>query len=208
VLYLEDVTTRYEDIIKDEGIIPKMEDHTVALCNTLDRHIVVFFPSYQLMDRFLQDGVLRRIRRKVHMERRGMPQTELMAEVEKFKSSSEGAVLFAVMGGRVSEGVDFPDRELEVAVIEGIPYPKPTAKQRALLHYYEIKFGRGWEYTVKAPVTRKLLQAVGRLIRTETDVGAAVILDRRAQQFADRLEMSATEAPVNDVLKFFATKGR
>jgi DNA excision repair protein ERCC-2 len=161
------------------------------------------------MDRFIGDGILNRIRRKVHVEKRGMAQNDLMDEVVKFKGSSEeGAVLFAVMGGRISEGIDFPDRELEAAIVAGIPYPKPTAKQRALLHYYEVKFGRGWEYTVKAPVTRKLLQAIGRLIRTETDVGVAVILDRRANQFSDRLEVTSTEFVVNEVLNFFVRHGR
>ena len=72
-----------------------------------------------------------------------------------------------------------------------------------MLHYYEVKFGRGWEYTVKAPVTRKLLQAIGRLIRTESDIGVAVILDRRATQFSDRLEVTSSELVVNDVLNFF-----
>jgi DNA excision repair protein ERCC-2 len=209
VLFLEDVTTRYEDIVKDEDIVTRMEDYTVSLCNVLDRNTVVFFPSYALMDRFIADGILSRIRRKVHLEKRGMAQNDLMDEVVKFKGSSEnGAVLFAVMGGRISEGIDFPDRELEAAIVAGIPYPKPTAKQRALLHYYEVKFGRGWEYTVKAPVTRKLLQAIGRLIRTETDVGVAVILDRRANQFSDRLEVASTEFVVNDVLNFFVRRGR
>jgi DNA excision repair protein ERCC-2 len=209
VLFLEDVTTRYEDIVKDEEIVTRMEDYTVSLCNVLDRNTVVFFPSYALMDRFIGDGILNRIRRKVHVEKRGMAQNDLMDEVVKFKGSSEeGAVLFAVMGGRISEGIDFPDRELEAAIVAGIPYPKPTAKQRALLHYYEVKFGRGWEYTVKAPVTRKLLQAIGRLIRTETDVGVAVILDRRANQFSDRLEVTSTEFVVNDVLNFFVRHGR
>lgn len=207
VFYLEDVTTRYEDLIKDPEIIKRMEEHTVTLCNVLDRNIVVFFPSYALMDRFLADGFQRRVRKTIHMERRGMPQLELMEEVGRFKGSGEeGAVLLAVMGGRVSEGIDFPDRELEVAIIAGIPYPKPTAKQRALLHYYELKFGQGWEYTVKAPVTRKLLQAIGRLIRTDRDVGAAIILDRRAVQFSDRLEIDSSEAIVNDVLNFFSGK--
>ena len=98
-------------------------------------------------------------------------------------------MLFSVMGGRISEGIDFPDKELQLAVIIGLPYPQPTAKQRALMHYYERKFRKGWEYTVKAPTRRKMLQAIGRLIRTETDVGAAVILDRRAKQFADRIDL-------------------
>jgi DNA excision repair protein ERCC-2 len=209
VFYLEDVTTRYEDIVKDEEIVTRMEDYAVSLCNVLDRNTVVFFPSYSLMDRFIQDGIMHRVRRKVHIERRGMPQNELMETVEKFKGSAEeGAVLFAVMGGRISEGIDFPDRELEAAIIAGIPYPKPTAKQRALLHYYEVKFGRGWEYTVKAPVTRKLLQAIGRLIRMETDVGVAIVLDRRATQFSDRLDSVSSEFVVNDVLNFFTKHQR
>jgi DNA excision repair protein ERCC-2 len=107
------------------------------------------------------------------------------------------------MGGRISEGIDFPDKDLQVAIIVGVPYPKPTAKQRALMHFYETKFRKGWEYTVKAPTYRKMAQAIGRLIRTETDVGAAVILDRRAKQFSDRMEMEEAEEPVNELVKFF-----
>jgi DNA excision repair protein ERCC-2 len=87
------------------------------------------------------------------------------------------------MGGRISEGMDFPAEQLEIAVIVGIPYPKPTARQRGLQRYYDIKFNKGWEYTVEAPTARKLLQSIGRLIRDENDKGVAVILDRRATRF-------------------------
>jgi len=105
----------------------------------------------------------------------------------------------------VSEGIDFPDSELEVAVIIGIPYPKPTAKQRALQYYYDIKFGKGWEYTVKAPTARKLLQSIGRLIRSEKDRGVAVILDRRAAQFKEYIpSMRETDDPLKEVLDFWS----
>ncbi|MEM0449089.1 MAG: ATP-dependent DNA helicase [Methanomassiliicoccales archaeon] len=208
ILYAEDVTTKYEDMVKDEEILVRMEDYVIRCCNALDRNTVVFFPSYGLMDRFLSDGVLAKIRKKVFVEERGMPQAELMESVASFKmQSAEGQVLFAVMGGRVSEGIDFPDRELEVALLVGIPYPKPTARQRALLHYYEIKFGKGWEYTVKVPAARKIKQCIGRLIRNETDVGAAVIFDKRAKHFADQLEMRVANTLPNDLLSFFSFKG-
>ena len=68
-------------------------------------------------------------------------------------------------------------------MIVGIPYPKPTARQRGLQRYYDMKFRKGWEYTVEAPTARKLLQSIGRLIRDENDRGVAVILDRRAPRF-------------------------
>jgi len=208
VFFVEDVTTKYEELVQDEAIVRRMEDYVASICNVIDRNTVVFFPSYSLLERFLSDGIQLRIKKKVHLEERGMAQADLMQTVSNFKRATlDGNVLFAVMGGRVSEGIDFPDRELQVAILVGIPFPKPTAKQRALLHYYEMKLGRGWEYTVKIPAARKMLQAIGRLIRTETDVGAAVILDKRARQFAERIEMAHAETVQNDLLKFFKERG-
>jgi DNA excision repair protein ERCC-2 len=204
IFFVEDVTTKYEEITQDEKVIPRLEDYVVSVSNLLDKNTVVFFPSHGLIERFLKDGVLLRMRRKVHIEERGMPQMELMEVVTRFRESGpKGAVLFAVMGGRISEGLDFPDRELEVAVVAGVPFPKPTAKQRALLHYYEMKFGKGWEYTVRGPACRKMLQAIGRLIRTETDVGAAIILDRRARQFIDRIDLVPSTDLSSDLVNFF-----
>jgi len=209
IFYSEEVSTKFDEMAQDESMIPRIESHVVNICNIMDRNTVVFFPSYALLERFLADGVLKRIRKRVHLEEKGMPQADLMETVAHFKQFTlDGNVLFAVMGGRVSEGIDFPDRELEVAALVGIPFPKPTAKQRALLHYYEMKFGRGWEYTVKVPAARKMQQAIGRLIRTESDVGAAIILDRRAQQFSDRMDLIASENLIKDLAEFFANKGR
>jgi DNA excision repair protein ERCC-2 len=130
-----------------------------------------------------------------------MPQVELMETVERFRCS-RGDVLFSVMGGRVSEGLDFPDEDMEVAVLVGIPYPRPSARQRALMAYYDLKFNKGWEYTVKAPTVRKMRQAIGRLIRSETDRGAAVILDRRATAFP-QLDAKFSPEPISEVARFF-----
>jgi DNA excision repair protein ERCC-2 len=208
IFYMDSVTTKFEEMAGDEDMVKRMEDQVVQVCNVIGRNTVVFFPSYALMDRFITDRVLPRLKPRVHVEERGMTQNDLMGVVSRFKGQSEqGAVLFAVMGGRISEGIDFPDRELEVAIIVGLPYPRPTAKQRALMHFYETRFHKGWEYTVKAPTYRKLAQAIGRLIRTETDVGAALILDRRAMQFAERLDLTLSDAPPNDILRFFEVRG-
>ncbi|MEF8879510.1 MAG: helicase C-terminal domain-containing protein, partial [Candidatus Thermoplasmatota archaeon] len=126
--------------------------------------------------------------------------------VSDFKESSGDencAAMFSVMGGRVSEGLDFPAEELEIAVIVGIPYPKPTARQRGLQRYYDLKFNKGWEYTVEAPTARKLLQSIGRLIRDETDRGVAVILDRRASRFKKYIrDLQESKNFLNDVKNF------
>ena len=207
VLYVKDLTTKYEEISRDMEMVRKMEDTVINLCNILDRNTVVFFPSFALMERFLSDGARLRIRKGIHLEERGMSQADLMDVVQEFRERrEEGAVLFSVMGGRISEGLDFPDRDLQVAIVVGIPYPKPTAKQRSLLHYYEMKFGRGWEYTVRTPALRKILQAIGRLIRTEEDVGVALLLDKRAEAFSPQIDMSLTDSPMREVPGFLEVR--
>jgi DNA excision repair protein ERCC-2 len=129
-----------------------------------------------------------------------------MNVVAGFKSESANkAVLFSVVGGRLSEGMDYPAEEMEILVMVGIPYPKPSAKQRALEIFYDRKFKKGWEYAVKAPTTRKLLQTIGRLIRDEKDRGVAVILDKRASHFKNFIpDLKLSYNIIKDCRDFFS----
>jgi DNA excision repair protein ERCC-2 len=184
VFYVDDVTTRYEDLGKDKSIIPKMEEYLLQLGGAFKKNIAFFFPSFRLMDLFLKDGLQFCMDKRCFIEEQGMKQSEIMDVVEGFKLGHEnGSVLLSVIGGRLSEGMDYPAEQMEILVIVGIPYPRPTAKQKALEIFYDRKFGKGWDYAVKAPTTRRLLQTIGRLIRDEKDKGVAVILDKRAKHF-------------------------
>jgi len=187
VLYVSDVTTKYDEISKDKENIEQMRAYVSKICNTFPKNTMVFFPSFNIMSMFRNLDQYNTIKRCLFVEERDMSQNALMELVSDFKEKGNenkgGATLFSVIGGRISEGMDFPAEQLELAVIVGIPYPKPTARQRGLQRYYDLKFGKGWEYTVEAPTARKLLQSIGRLIRNETDRGVAVILDRRATRF-------------------------
>ena len=165
----------------------------------------VFFQSYQVMDRMLEDGIAGRIGRTAFYERRGMSQRELADSVERFRLS-EGCVLFCVLGGRISEGIDFPDRALELAVIVGVPFPRPTARLRALRRYYDMRFGDGRGFVSVIPASRKMRQAIGRLIRSETDRGAAVILDRRVAVLRD-VDARCSDDIAGDVARFFLGNG-
>ncbi len=187
IFFVRDVTTKYDEILRDEKILSKMRNHITSICNTFQKNTMVFFPSFNIMSMFKENGDFNGINRCLYVEDQEMSQTALMDLVSDFKGhgdeDGDGAALFSVMGGRISEGMDFPAEQLEIAVIVGIPYPKPTARQRGLQRYYDMKFRKGWEYTVEAPTARKLLQSIGRLIRDENDRGVAVILDRRASRF-------------------------
>lgn len=187
ILFVSDVTTKFDEITRDKEIIPRMKKYIAEICNSFSKNTMVFFPSFDVMASFRFGGLNESITRSLYVEERGMSQSELMGVVGDFKVSASKkinkAAMFSVMGGRISEGLDFPAEELEIVVIVGIPYPKPTARQRGLQQYYDMKFRKGWEYIVEAPTARKLLQSIGRLIRDEKDRGIAIILDRRAPRF-------------------------
>ena len=192
LLYVKDVTTKYSEMIKNPEITDKMWDYITSICNSFPHNTMVFFPSFNTLSLFKKKNDFNIINRSIFLEEQQMSQSALMDLVSDFKSygnsQGEGATLFSVMGGRISEGMDFPAEQLEIVVIVGIPYPKPTARQRGLQRYYELKFRKGWEYTVEAPTARKLLQSIGRLIRDQNDRGVVVILDHRARRFKKYLK--------------------
>ncbi len=207
VLFVDDVSTKYEDIIKDDDMVNRMINHVTSVCNSFPKNTMVFFPSFNVMNMFRGNDDINKINRSVFFEEQKMSQSALMDLVSDFKEygngENEGAALFSVMGGRISEGMDFPAEQLEIALIVGIPYPKPTARQRGLQRYYDIKFRKGWEYTVEAPTARKLLQSIGRLIRDEKDRGIAVILDRRAPRFKKYIkDLEESKNILKDIQKF------
>lgn len=200
-LYSDEVSMRYEDRFIESNYA-RLRQLLYDTVNSVRVNTAVFFPSYQFMDRMLDDGVASDLGRDIYYERRDMPQEELMEVFDSFRTS-EGSVLFCVTGGRISEGLDFPDKSLELAVLIGIPYPKPTAKMRAMTRYYDAKFGDGRLYVSIIPASRKMRQSIGRLIRSETDRGVAVILDRRAASLRDISPMLCGDIPAA-VTSFFS----
>jgi len=204
LLYVNDVTTKYSELMKDDIIKNKMWDYISKINNTFPQNTIIFFPSYSTLSLFQRNHDFSDIHKSIFLEEQQMSQAALMDLVSDFKSQGDnfglGGTLFSVIGGRISEGMDFPAKQLELVLIVGIPYPKPTARQRGLQRYYELKFRKGWEYTVQAPTARKLLQAIGRLIRDENDKGVAIILDRRAPRFKPYLrELEKTENVMQDI---------
>ena len=200
-LYSDEVSMRYEDRFIESNYA-RLRQLLYDTVNSVRVNTAVFFPSYHFMDRMLDDGVASDLGRDIYYERRDMPQEELMEVFDSFRTS-EGSVLFCVTGGRISEGLDFPDKSLELAVLIGIPYPKPTAKMRAMTRYYDAKFGDGRLYVSIIPASRKMRQSIGRLIRSETDRGVAVILDRRAVSLRDISPMLCGDIPAA-VTSFFS----
>ena len=201
ILYLKDVTTSYKELNSKPDTWKKIASKIKLITTNFDGNIALFFPSYKLLNLVLEGLSLKK---PLYQEYSGMEQEELMQTVESFKADS-GAVLAGVMGGRLAEGIDYPDTSLEMAVIVGIPYPAPGVRQEALQHYYDIAFdGRGWKFAVESPAVRKLLQAAGRVVRSENDRGFIVIADSRTGRFLEYIpELEQSDDIVSEINDFF-----
>ncbi len=214
IVYLDDINTsrsnenRHKNWYEILHIFETMVKHSSEI-NDLRLNIAVFFPSYRKLDWFLENITLPK-HLLVIRERAGMVQEELMQLIEDFKSEpvkdgGKFAIMAGVMGGRFAEGIDFPGQALSIIVIAGIPYPVPGVRQEALQHYYDKKFNnRGWEFTVRAPAIRKILQAAGRAIRSKTDKGFIVIADLKAGGFQDYIpDLEPSDNLIAEISEFF-----
>ncbi len=93
----------------------------------------------------------------------------------------EQAVLFIVMGGVLGESVDFSEFGLKGAIMTGLGLPPPSAERNLIEAYFDQDQGDGWGRLVAytQPALVKNIQAAGRLIRSERDVGVICLIDPR-----------------------------
>lgn len=202
VVYVEDLTTKYDVMQSDPAMSTKIARRIAALCNAVDRNTIVFFPSYRLMNG-MRPFLERDVRRTLYWEESGQP-ARTARSIDAFRKGA-GGVFFCVIGGSVAEGMDFPGDELSFAILVGIQFPPPSLELKAMSGMYDQRYGpgMGWKYMQETPAIRKMRQAIGRLIRTETDRGMAVILDSRAARYRRQLEAKPTEDAVGDAAGFF-----
>ena len=87
--------------------------------------------------------------------------------------------MLAVVSGSFGEGIDLPGDLLKAVVVVGLPLSVPDLETKALIKYYDEKFGLGWDDGYIFPAMNKVMQNAGRVIRSETDRGAIIFLDER-----------------------------
>lgn len=140
---------------------------------------LVFFPSYALLER-VRKIYSKSSSQKILFESQNMSKEQKESLVEEFKShSKDGALLFAVISGSFSEGIDLPGELLQCVIIVGIPFGRPDLETKELIKYYDENYGLGVFYGYIFPAMNKVIQAAGRCIRTEKDRGAIIFLDER-----------------------------
>lgn len=112
---------------------------------------------------------------------RGMEEGAKREFLERFTPVSRG-IGFAVLGGAFAEGIDLPGKRLIGAFIATLGLPQINPVNEQIRQRMEASFGRGYDYTYLYPGLQKVVQAAGRVIRTESDRGVVYLMDDRYAQ--------------------------
>ncbi|MBU5678794.1 MAG: ATP-dependent DNA helicase [Candidatus Aenigmatarchaeota archaeon] len=208
-IIISDVTTEFKK--RNEENLRKISDYIVEVSSIIDGNMAAFFPSYELRDKIYYMIRERLKDRKIFIEVQNSSKEEKMKLFNDFMNSSR-AILLGTQAGSFSEGVDFFGGVLKCVIIVGLSLSQPNLETKALIDYYDKKFGKGREYGYVYPAIHRALQSAGRCIRKESDYGVAIFMDKRflwknyRLAFPSDIEFKITTNPKNLIEDFFKSK--
>ena len=174
---LPGISTRYRD---REASVQAVSDALAALARAKVGNYLAFFPSYAYLRQVYEDFTARYPDIGTLAQESGLDDAARAAFLERFGPSPAKTLLgFGVMGGIFGEGVDLVGDRLIGCAIVGVGLPQVNPRQEILRRYYDEAGGTGFDYAYRFPGMNKVLQAAGRVIRTQEDRGVVLLLDDR-----------------------------
>jgi Rad3-related DNA helicase len=211
VLIVPSVRTTYTARERNYGRIASL------LAEMSDAHggnDLVLFPSY----RFLAQVASRMpdTRSRLLVQRPDLTAFERQQLLGALSSPPPGGtLLFAVSGGMYAEGVDYPGDLLSAVFVVSPALPQVSFERELLRRYFDENEEAGFDYAYLQPGMTRVVQAAGRLIRSERDRGVIALLCARflEEPYASRLPRDwydespaelATRRPADEIREFFA----
>ena len=162
---------------------------------------LVFFPSYEMLEQVYEVFLETDLSKECVCKLQNVHMTEEEREIflAEFEKEQEQSLLgFCVMGGIFSEGIDLAQERLIGAILVGTGLPKVCTEREILKQYFDGRGLGGFDYAYLYPGMNKVLQSAGRVIRTATDRGCVILLDKRfLRQEYERLFPREWKQPVS-----------
>lgn len=163
-----------------ENAYQLVADYIASLVSGRRANYLVFFPSYDFMNRICTLLDEKEASWCLHPQVPGMTEAEKEKYLSVFQSNGQQTVIgLAVLGGSFSEGIDLSGNRLEGVAVVGFGTPYVNTENLVIQRYYDEAGKDGYTYSFVYPAINKVVQAVGRLIRTENDKGMVLFLDDR-----------------------------
>lgn len=171
------ISTRYRD---RERTLPALAALLAALVRGRTGNYLLFFPSYAYLDRVRPLFESRVPEARTRVQAPEMSVRERGEFLDRF-SETDGRtrVGMAVMGGVFGEGIDLVGDRLSGAAVVGPGLPPPSAEREVIRERMAARGADGFEAAYQMPGMVRVLQAAGRVIRSETDRGVVLLADNR-----------------------------
>lgn len=205
------VSIRYKN---RDASYQQVADYIKAFVKNKVGNYFIFLPSYEYLTNLMPYIDMEDV--DVYEQDRGMSDEDKEAFLTNFKPHPERTTLgFVIVGGAFGEGIDLVSDRLIGAVIVGIGMPKINFVSDQIMKYYDSKEQSGYNYAYLNPGMNKVMQALGRVIRSETDRGAVLLIDERylTNDYRDlfksewrKYEVAFSPKEVSDILQDFFIK--
>ena len=177
LIIAKDISTKYK---YRENSYAKIVEYIYSVVSAKNGNYLVFFPSYKYMEEVFNRFSEKYPQIKASIQSNFMTEAEREAFLQNFKRCDSDNILgFGVLGGIFSEGIDLKGDRLIGAIIIGVGHPMICFEREIIKEYYDKKSNCGYEYSYMYPGMNKVLQAAGRVIRTEEDRGTVLLIDDR-----------------------------
>jgi len=141
---------------------------------------LLFFPSYQYLRLVLEAFQSAHPNIEVIVQQPGMSEQHRESFLARFETDNPRTLVgFAVMGGIFGEGIDLVGTRLSGAAVVGVGLPAVGLERELIRAYFAERLEQGFEYAYLYPGINRVLQAAGRVIRSETDRGVVLLIDQR-----------------------------
>lgn len=139
---------------------------------------LAFFSSFDYLQQVAE--LLAREHRDIPLwlQSRGMDEALREDFLQQFRAEGQG-IGFAVLGGAFGEGIDLPGTKLIGAFVATLGLPQLNPLNEQMKQRMAALFGCGYDYTYLYPGLQKVVQAAGRVIRSQTDRGVLMLIDDR-----------------------------
>lgn len=178
VRVVDDLSTRYRDRART---LDRLVDLMAGQFTAQPGNYLAFFSSFDYLERAVSTLGARHPDVPMWAQTRSMAEADRHAFLARLRPGGRG-IAFAVLGGAFGEGIDLPGDRLIGAFIASLGLPQHNPLNEAMRERMEARFGNGWAYTYLYPGLQKVVQAAGRVIRTEHDAGVLYLMDDRFAQ--------------------------
>ena len=157
----------------------------VPICELIARQFeqrpgnyLAFFSSFDYLQQVAEQLATHHPHITQWLQSRRMDEAERQGFLDQFTLSSQG-VGFAVLGGAFGEGIDLPGARLIGAFVATLGLAQFNPVNEQIKQRMAQLFGAGYDYTYLYPGVQKVVQAAGRVIRTQSDQGTLFLIDDR-----------------------------